>query len=87
MRVKNRVLFLLCLTPVPLFTVVIILMALGNHTPSILFTSNLLANGPSSDMTVLEQALVNQIHDASLSIDAAVYDFNRGNRSFHVRRS
>ena len=50
--------------------------ALGG-IPQLLFTDNILSGGPTSQITEMEQALINQINEATVSIDAAIYDFNR----------
>jgi phosphatidylserine/phosphatidylglycerophosphate/cardiolipin synthase-like enzyme len=45
--------------------------------PQAFFTANLTATGPSPSVTVMEQALLDRLDAAAVSIDAAIYDFNR----------
>lgn len=51
-------------------------VALGNGLAT-LFTDNIDAGGPSTAVTVMEQALLDHINGAATSIDLAIYDFNR----------
>lgn len=51
-------------------------VALGNG-PATLFTDNIDAGGPSTTVTVMEQALLDRINGATTSIDLAIYDFSR----------
>jgi hypothetical protein len=50
------------------------IFALG---PTILFTDNILSTGTSQEVTLMEQELLNRINGASVSIDVAIYGFNR----------
>ncbi len=52
-----------------------VLAVSGNPQP--LFTANLSATGPSPGVTAMEQALLDRLDSAAISVDAAIYDFNR----------
>ncbi len=45
--------------------------------PLPLFTDNLAASAPSTQVTIMEQALLDRINTAGLSIDLSIYGFNR----------
>ena len=45
--------------------------------PLVYFTDNITSTGTSPDVTVMEQALLDQLNAATTSIDVAIYDFNR----------
>lgn len=45
--------------------------------PQTLFTDNTEATGPSDEVTVMEQALIDRINAATTSIDLAIYGFDR----------
>jgi phosphatidylserine/phosphatidylglycerophosphate/cardiolipin synthase-like enzyme len=51
-------------------------LALSSN-PRALFTDNLMATGPLPGITAMEQALLDRLDAAAVSIDAAIYDFNR----------
>lgn len=50
---------------------------LVNSDPLPLFTENLTASAPSTQITEMEQALLDRIDAASISIDLSIYGFNR----------
>ncbi len=56
--------------------VVISVVALEN-IPQLLFTDNILSGGPTFQITEMEQAFLERINGAAVSIDVAIYDFNR----------
>ena len=45
--------------------------------PLVYFTDNAASTGTSPDITIMEQALLDQLNAATASIDVAIYDFNR----------
>lgn len=50
---------------------------MGGPGPQTLFTDNIAAVGTSLAISSMEQALLDRIQAASISIDAAIYDFDR----------
>ncbi len=70
-----RLLHILALLLVTLALTVTVLALLAG--PQTLFTHNILATGPSTGVTAMEQELLDHINAATTSIDVALYDFNR----------
>lgn len=70
---KRLLLLLFCLI---LFTTQAV-TAVSPPGPLVYFTNNATAIGTSPDPTVMEQALLDSLNNASSTVDLAIYDFNR----------
>jgi hypothetical protein len=73
----RRIILALLLTTIMGLLVFSLLSALGASTPIPLFTDNISSSGPTVGVTEMEQALLDRINNAAVSIDLAIYDFNR----------
>ena len=61
-----------------LFTIIGSLTTLANGgAPTTYFTDNVSSTGITTNVTTMEQALLDLINNAAISIDVAIYDFNR----------
>jgi phosphatidylserine/phosphatidylglycerophosphate/cardiolipin synthase-like enzyme len=58
-------------------TTAVVLAYAAATNPLAYFTDNIASTGPTTTITVMEQALLDRINNASTSIDTAIYDFNR----------
>jgi phosphatidylserine/phosphatidylglycerophosphate/cardiolipin synthase-like enzyme len=56
--------------------IVLSVVALGGD-PQSLFTDNILSSGPATNVTAMEQVLLDNINAATSTIDLAIYYFNR----------
>lgn len=55
----------------------LVILVRAGTGPEVLFTDNIEAEGTSTAITPMEQALLDRLNSAVFSIDAAIYDFNR----------
>ena len=76
MKIKSRIWVLVLVVLVALSLTTIFVAAAASNPPTY-FTDNIASIGANTNVTVMEQALLDRINAAKTSIDLAIYDFDR----------